>query len=49
MEVDAKQRRNKFYQFISCIKVHIFDENTHSALIAGVTMVFTYYADPSMK
>ena len=48
IEVDARQRRNKFFKFISCMKVHVFDGNIHSALIAGVTKVYTYHADPSM-
>jgi hypothetical protein len=29
------------------MKIHVFVDNTHSALIAGVTKVYTYYADPS--
>jgi uncharacterized protein YvpB len=29
------------------MKKHVFNDNTHSALIAGVTKVYAYYADPS--
>ena len=29
------------------MKIHVFDDNIHSALIAGVTKVYAYYADPS--
>ena len=32
---------------ISCINIHIFLYNIHSALLAGVTKCFTNHADPS--
>jgi hypothetical protein len=47
IEVDARQRRNKFNLFPAW-KYMFFDGDIHSALIAGVTKVYTYHADPSM-